>query len=219
MTGIQHSTDLCQRWWDCTTGLGDDWSFFCWKSSALQSGWLETQVDDGTRFSFRQWNTPLPFCYCNTCRGNGMLIQASCPASLQGGIRIHGDAWKGILIQASPPASLRDSCGCLEWDPHSCILSCLIKRWNWHLCFQRQNKPDDSTGVLILQVDPLLLVPGKRVHPNKEVPRKLHPCQSHSLAPKGNHKIYVYVRSILWHTFGPTEIWSILPDILVDGWK
>lgn len=151
--------------------------------------------------------------------GNGMLIQASCPASLQGGIRIHGDAWKGILIQASPPASLRDSCGCLEWDPHSCILSCLIKRWNWHLCFQRQNKPDDSTGVLILQVDPLLLVPGKRVHPNKEVPRKLHPCQSHSLASKGNHKIYVYVRSILWHTFGPTEIWSILPDILVDGWK
>jgi hypothetical protein len=25
-------------------------------------------------------------------QGNGMLIQASCPASLQGGIRIHGDA-------------------------------------------------------------------------------------------------------------------------------
>ncbi len=68
-------------------------------------------------------------------------------------------------------------------------LLCLIKRWNWHLCFQRQNKPDDSTRVLILQVEPLLLVPGKRVHPNKEVPRKLHPCQSHSLAPKGNHKI------------------------------
>ncbi len=70
-------------------------------------------------------------------------------------------------------------------------LLCLIKRWNWHLCFQRQNKPDDLTGVLILQVEPLLLVPGKRVHPNKEVPRKLHlhPCQSHSLAPKGNHKI------------------------------
>ncbi len=111
--------------------------FFCWKSSALQSGWLETQLDDGTRFSFRQWNTPLPFCYCNTCRGNGMLIQASCPASLQGGIHIHGDAWKGILIQASPPASLRGSCGCLEWDPHSCILSSASLRGGIGICVFR----------------------------------------------------------------------------------
>ncbi len=43
--------------------------FFCWKSSAK---WVtETQLDDGTWFSFRQWNTPLPFYYCNTCREMG----------------------------------------------------------------------------------------------------------------------------------------------------
>ncbi len=151
MPGIQHSTDLCQRWWDCTTGLGDDWSFFVGR--VPQSGWQRPN-----------WMMAHDF-----LSDSGILL---CPFITA----IHAGKWdadSGILsclITRWNPHSW----GCLKGDSDSSIPSCLIKKWNWHVCFQRQNKQMILQECLFCRWTPLLLVPGKKVHPNKEVPRKLH---------------------------------------------